>query len=83
MSAFLSDSELSEMTGLVQPAAIARWLDDNGFRGKYVKSAQGRVRVWRAAVDDYFGTSGTAAKKQKGDRDALLEAMRNGKKKTA
>ena len=82
MSAFLTDPELSEMTGLVQQAAIIRWLNENGFRGKYVTSARGKVRVWRAAMDEYFGT-GKRTNKSRGDKEALLEVMNYGKKKTA
>lgn len=47
--AFLTDAELEDMTGLVQPAAQVRWLRKNNVH-HYVR-ADGQVRVPRGSIE--------------------------------
>jgi hypothetical protein len=47
-SPFLSDLEVEELTGYVQPKRQARWLQQNGFRP--LINGRGKVRVPRDAV---------------------------------
>lgn len=46
---FLSDAELEDLTGLVQPAAQVRWLLKNDVH-HYVR-ADGQVRVPRSSIE--------------------------------
>jgi hypothetical protein len=46
---FLTDSELSDLTGLQRASAQARWLAARGYR--YEVSAVGRIRVLRMEVE--------------------------------
>lgn len=47
--AFLTDAELEDLSGLVQPAAQVRWLRKNGVH-HYVR-ADGQVRVPRGSIE--------------------------------
>lgn len=50
---FLSDDDLAELTGLVQPAAQRRWLAARGY--PFEISSKGRARVLRDVVNIRLG----------------------------
>jgi len=50
--ACLTDDELRDFIGYVQPARQARWLQENGFRAgrDFFLNAQGKVRLPREVI---------------------------------
>ena len=52
-SMFLTNKEISELTGYVRPAAQQRWLDLNGFA--YVINVHGKPKVLRRLVYSKLG----------------------------
>ena len=49
---FLNADQLRELTGLVQPAAQARWLRDRGYR--HTRTAAGGVALLRSEVERHL-----------------------------
>jgi hypothetical protein len=45
---YLSDAEVAELTGYVQPKRQARWLSENGIR--VLINGRGKVRIPRDAI---------------------------------
>lgn len=77
----LTRAELLEVSGFRRPSSISRWLRQNGF--VFVVAADNWPRVDKLHYHTRMGGSPSKTlTKSEPNMQALMEAQRNGKKKT-